>query len=487
MKEKKCILIFSFILLVLILIIKIYRINNKIFSISIKKQEEINEIIKNRKETKENINLYYNNEIIPYIKNNNYYLINQKRSTNYNGIINCDNKYKIVITKPTKSKMKIIRENDYLNLIVYNKKNYKKIKLKMTYLPVVEIKESINYGSDKKAVMQINYKNSNKYNIKYHIRGGSSQSSEKKSYKFSLLGKNDSKKSVSLIDMRKDDDWILNSIYYDKSYIREKLCYDIWNNVSSIYQHNLEYVELIIDGEYQGLYYLQEPVDSKTFNKKKDDILVQVKMWQSDVHNRQLLNKNVEKIRQIDEFEFDKNDITDKKINTVKNLYLSINKNVNNIVYDIENNSDYNLFINLVFAVDNTYKNEKVYLKKVNNHYVVYKTAWDLDWTLSNSYQIAHFNVEKILQDHLINSDLINKVEYNNAIKSKYKKIRKIIYNEEYLNKMIDTYYNQLKDCGVIERNNKKWNLEANEEEVNLIRDFLKKRIKVLDKYYGDK
>ncbi|MBR6315544.1 MAG: CotH kinase family protein [Lachnospiraceae bacterium] len=105
------------------------------------------------------------------------------------------------------------------------------------------------------------------------LRGNTSLTYEKKSLRLKLKqrdGDQIKKKNVSLLGLRKDDDWILNSLYADNTRLRDKLCMDLWQEVGA--KSNTlgismgvkgEYVEVVIDHGYAGLYLLSFPVDAK--------------------------------------------------------------------------------------------------------------------------------------------------------------------------------------------------------------------------------
>ena len=111
------------------------------------------------------------------------------------------------------------------------------------------------------------------------LRGNTSLTYEKKSLRLRLRREKDGKiKKVKkkLLGMRKDDDWILNSLYADPSRLRDKLCMDLWQETgakSSSFGAELgvsgEYVEVIINEGYTGLYLLSYPIDRKLLNMEK--------------------------------------------------------------------------------------------------------------------------------------------------------------------------------------------------------------------------
>lgn len=95
----------------------------------------------------------------------------------------------------------------------------------------------------------------------FRIRGRSSRAFDKKGYliKFKKNNLVDNKK-VSLSGMVEDSDWALHGPFMDKTLIRNYLCYNLAGEFME-YSPNVRFCELILNGEYQGLYLLTEQVE----------------------------------------------------------------------------------------------------------------------------------------------------------------------------------------------------------------------------------
>ena len=94
-------------------------------------------------------------------------------------------------------------------------------------------------------------------NIGIEIRGESSQYFDKKSYGFETWDENYEDMDVSLLDFPEEEDWILYGPYSDKSLIRNKLIYELSNQMG-IYASRTQFIELSINSEYKGLYVFME-------------------------------------------------------------------------------------------------------------------------------------------------------------------------------------------------------------------------------------
>lgn len=98
---------------------------------------------------------------------------------------------------------------------------------------------------------------SGKITIEY--RGSSTQGFPKKQYGFSTVNADSTENNVSLLGYPKENDWILNAPYTDKTMIREFLTYN-WARSMGQYATRTRFCELIVDGQYQGVYMLMEKI-----------------------------------------------------------------------------------------------------------------------------------------------------------------------------------------------------------------------------------
>ena len=124
-----------------------------------------------------------------------------------------------------------------------------------------------NYLTDSTNESYLNYDG----RIGIELRGSSSQALDKKPYGFTtLLEDDDSNNNVSLLGMPLENDWVLNSLAYDPSMIRDYLSYTLASNMGN-YAPRVAYIEVVVNGDYKGVYFLTEKVkrDSDRVNLKK--------------------------------------------------------------------------------------------------------------------------------------------------------------------------------------------------------------------------
>lgn len=102
----------------------------------------------------------------------------------------------------------------------------------------------------------------NGYNgkIAIEIRGSSSQMFPKKSYGFETRDASGNvKNDVSILGMPAEHDWILSANYTDKSFCRNVLSYQLAAEMGH-YAVRTHYVDLVINGEYKGIYVFMEKI-----------------------------------------------------------------------------------------------------------------------------------------------------------------------------------------------------------------------------------
>jgi hypothetical protein len=113
-----------------------------------------------------------------------------------------------------------------------------------------------NFVSDASNEAFLNYSGT----IGIETRGSSSQTLPKKPYGIDTLeddGIED--KNVELLGMPKENDWVLNSFAFDTSMMRDYISYTVARKMGQ-YAVDLKYCEVILNGDYIGLYALSEKI-----------------------------------------------------------------------------------------------------------------------------------------------------------------------------------------------------------------------------------
>ena len=109
--------------------------------------------------------------------------------------------------------------------------------------------------------------------IGIETRGSSSQFLEKKPYGLTTLADdNRTNNNVSILGMPEENDWILNSLAFDPSLLRDYLSYYLSRSIGN-YAARGKYCEVIVNEEYRGLYIFMEKIkiDKERVNIEKMD------------------------------------------------------------------------------------------------------------------------------------------------------------------------------------------------------------------------
>lgn len=115
---------------------------------------------------------------------------------------------------------------------------------------------SRNYMSDIDNPEFLNYDG----RIGIEIRGSSSQMFNKKPYGLETLqDDNITNNNVSIFGMPEENDWILNSLAYDQTGMRDFLSYELSEALGQ-YASRCQYCEVVINGNYNGLYVFMEKI-----------------------------------------------------------------------------------------------------------------------------------------------------------------------------------------------------------------------------------
>lgn len=124
-----------------------------------------------------------------------------------------------------------------------------------------------NYLTDQNTATYLNYNG----RIGIELRGSSSQTLPKKPYGLTTLkADNITNNNVSILGLPKENDWVLNSLDFDPSLVRDYLSYELSRNLGNYSARGL-YCEVIVNGDYKGLYIFMEKlkVDDNRINIEK--------------------------------------------------------------------------------------------------------------------------------------------------------------------------------------------------------------------------
>lgn len=117
-------------------------------------------------------------------------------------------------------------------------------------LSIIDNQDRNNHPSDQPAVTTIS---------EIRVRGHASRHFEKAPYRLNFVDENGEDQALSVMGMSAHSDWVLYGPYLDKSLVRNYMWYNISGQIME-WAPNVRYCELILDGEYQGLYMMVETI-----------------------------------------------------------------------------------------------------------------------------------------------------------------------------------------------------------------------------------
>ncbi len=341
----------------------------------------------------------------------------------------------------------------------------------------------------------------------YHLKGASTFHFEKKSYSLKLQDYQEENISVSLLGMRADHSWKLNALNTDVNRIREITASQIWeqiDNSDSSFQEpgpRMEYVELLLDNEYKGLYCLVEPIDEAKLELDSNDVLYKIIDWQcpldEDIQTSITNNWKIQgsvRIRypkKISDYNLTWYPIRDY-LNTfyrapITNYDEAVAKvNINNLI-------DMAIFTMATSANDNCYKNTYISASvKKDGTYSMLQVPWDLDYTFGNQYQYnvlnnVHFEPdytivyieESLLKLYSSNPDIIGELVYN-----RWNSYRTDLLSTNAVLHLLQENQKYIIGTGALQRETARWPQAAICTDISSLCDYIEKRLAWVDNYF---
>ncbi len=116
------------------------------------------------------------------------------------------------------------------------------------------------------------------YNCLARKRGKTARNLPKVSLAIKLVDEQGEKLDVNLLGLRNDNTWILDAMAIDKMRMRNRVCFDVWNEFShtmwdtSFGNRNGTVgtmVEVFLNGSYNGIYHLSDKINRQLLNLRK--------------------------------------------------------------------------------------------------------------------------------------------------------------------------------------------------------------------------
>lgn len=340
------------------------------------------------------------------------------------------------------------------------------------------------------------------------IRGGNSQSYDKKSYELSFwtdtLGT--ASRDVQLLSMRTDDGWNLLAMFNERTRANNMVSHDLWHDIHQPYYLakepdaksgiRLAYVEVFLNGTYKGLYGLSEKVDRKQLKLKKYNNSIKGELYKGSSAAQGSLFASAPSFDNTSElwagFEYK---YPDEQIDWtslhdfVDFVATSGEADFNQQIakrFRMDNAVDYFLFLNLLHIGDNTGKN--LYVAKYNTGEPYFYVPWDLDGVFGYNWQgLRDSTTTDLLTNGLyqrLNQDC-SPTGFRAKLAQRWTALRTTVLTEAYIMGKYRLQTQYLLANGALEREQRTWgNVPASAGEQAYIARWLHARLAYLDKAF---
>lgn len=329
--------------------------------------------------------------------------------------------------------------------------------IRFTFLPIVELNcSSVNSKAYTTGSLRVTDPASLGYDslmiAAFKYRGASSSNYPKRSYAIKLRDENGNSVDRKLLGYRSDNNWILDAMYIDLACMRNRVATDLWNAFEcKPYYADREkkvrtgtrgkFVEVILNGQWWGLYCMTEKMDRKQLKLKKfvpaslsttgenevHGVLYKSNQWTYEVFmghesnddndNKQVIypHKKVSDYKNIlgketwCEYEFKYPDYEDEAVewrplhDAANMVATSFILNIDSVKsrFDYPMLRDYYLFIDLLLATDNHGKNLFWYAYDTQGPEgdKLSLAPWDLDGTFGQDWDGVITNTKDVTLD----------------------------------------------------------------------------------------
>lgn len=487
-------------------------LSNKIMSVKVMSEQELADMIADQ-EVPEESGIRFDSHPVAFDASSNTFFIPQSLTEeHWEGRLTAERgKLYFLDDEYFRNKSLAIEEGHIFKLYQVDEEKRSEYNVIFTGMPVIclteessalEDDETVSYGT---VFVFDQYHSAARFqstNCSFHVRGGTSYGYVKKSYKLELDNKN-----MSLLGMRKDDDWILNALYDDAGLIHNKLSVQVWQEIASNNQvmndegYAMEYAELFLNNEYCGVYALTERVDQQELSLGKKDILYKCRTTRiPEEHNYS--NEDTDGMQPIFLLKYPK-DFKEEDWDPIKkwvDLFLKGEIDTYEEGADflnMENAVDANLFCMLMAGTDNTRKNNYFISEyQQDGTYRMKKIPWDMNATWGNPWvDIEECNFTKYDPDcykdvSIWISDMNTLYYYDREtvselLRDRWNELRgQGIITKEKIFEMLDRQFGYLHASGAYKRNYERWPNGTEYWSDNYIYEYVDQRIDFLDQYY---
>ena len=360
------------------------------------------------------------------------------------------------------------------------------------------------------------------FDCKLRYRGASSLKYEKKSFAIKLLDSDGENLDANVFGIRKENDWILDAMAIDRIRMRNRVCFDIWNEISKTpYKTDFDnrngtlgyFVEVYLNGDYHGLYCMTDKIDRKLLGLKKakeqsdGSVYVRGVLYKGEAWTDATGMSGYDTSESFDEEswngwelqypdDYPCYDAWKPLMNLIdfcntRNAFFKLHYR-QHFYYD--NLVDYALFIMGLNIIDNNVKNTHFSCPDINVNETYLITPWDLDCSLGGLYEGSHYEeytkITELTSNYLYYQLYVYNVDnFRGSMKERWQELLSGIMSPDNFNARLDAYAKRFKESGAWQREYDKWNnnpvpLDL-DTELEYVKNWYVKNIAAMNKTLG--
>ena len=367
--------------------------------------------------------------------------------------------------------------------------------------------------------------------VKMKMRGGATNTPDKnkRNFRLNFINEDSTKCNRRFLGLRKDNSWILDAGQMDFLRVRNRVSTDLWLDMARRpwYADTLpnahngsrgKMVEVILNGGYNGIYNMCEPIDRKQMKAKKYDEVNREyhgQLWTGYKWTRTVCMSDPSPVP-VHNYIWDGFEVTYpdwKDIHRANWTTLSdavffagradwdkrlLSDSIQDY-FDIPVMQDYFIFIVALQALDNESKNIYYVCHDRTENRRLTMVPWDLDVCLGANFKPSSNYPNMVKPDrpldwitHLPMYDLFFSVKtYHNEVLERYSELRKTWLDTENLVKRYRDAITELQECGAASREEARWSGDTDlaRKELNLgnemdyVENWIRQRMEYLDEF----
>jgi len=381
-------------------------------------------------------------------------------------------------------------DSSSLRLAICRGSKYQLVNLVLTGFPVIDLSISSSFIDERGnaayrgqfTLSPVDEDDALSSAAQWNVRGNTSTAREKKPWKLELQKLSGKDMEMALLGLGTDSDWILNPMVFDDLKLREKFAMELWNSLlyPDYEAHKMsrgEYVEIIFDGQYSGLYMLQKQVDQSYLGFDP---------------NRNLLFKHSR---------------MDEELSLRENYELVWSPYDSDTSYallqqaldepagrDLDSLLNMNLFLDFLSANDNArYKNMFFILSLDEEQSKISYLPWDTDLSLGMLWSDDRgitLDYEAALAERIIHREFAAMTQSYPGLELEQAKLwqeqRQSVYKEETIFSILDAIRRELDASGALIRDLSTWEeLYRWDDSFDMLCDHITARLSLMDEHYA--